>query len=316
MAPPGEAAFTGTTGSAGAFAAGALTTPTGLTASRPCPVASPSIRGFNVANSGWGTKSVTVNTPAGTVAGDGLVAVVVAATTANPTGIAKWGATGSRQSGTMTVQGFQMLYSDSPAASYTFSWNSGGEGVAILFSIINPDPNTVAVGAGGATGTGTTATSAAYTPDRVPGPMLLIGATGGNAYSTDPAGLTRVTTVSGADNLTVTNIWTRQVTSTAAWPTYSSTIGSSLNWIMSGLYLHPSLTAVADPTVALSWNGAAPATGYRITRNDGATFDVTGGATSYSDTTTTKTTAYSYTVTATAGSWSSSASASVPAAAC
>jgi hypothetical protein len=343
--PSAEASFKSTTTSpANGAAVDTLNPPGSFTYSRPCApgaYVAPTFRNKSTATSATGASSISVSTPAGTAAGDYLVAAVTidesdtsgyggggfggggfggggygggwggwnVQVNVSSAAMTEMSTISSSDYGTQTTF-YKYLVPATPPGSYSFTFNSTVSGAAVAILAYS-----------GATGVAMTAgsptTAATVTAPSIPSltsaPAVLIAAMDVDDFRSKtigtPASMTSRAAVSTTDltsTLDKLAIFDQTVASTGATGTRTSALSATAVAVGASLVVYG--TAPLDPTITLNWTIAPDtyATGYLITRSGSVTTPIGSRATlTWDDTTTSAATSYSYTIVTTYGTWRS-----------
>lgn len=325
--PVAGAQFTASTSDTGnAVAAADVAAPTGFAAVQSCSFDTIAQRGTpssNVSNTG----SLTLSTPAGTQAGDILVAHVTNRYDNSyamnfSSGLGSWTAIGIRETqgnGASAVSGavYWRLATSTEPATHTFSLTGGAgldmAGGLVAYSGVNPTAPILAFGQ-----TKNTSTTATTPPINVTvSNARLIHAFTKRAEATPPPTgtnqLWRVLSPTGTTNQGSTVV-DEVVTVTGMTGARTST-GGATDWIAHTFALRPATVVSAS----LSWTASTTsgASGYLVERYVGGTrtrfWDVTPiSSTGTTDGSLTNGTTYSYRVTAYGGTWNSATVSAAP----
>lgn len=327
--PTTGASFSTLTAAAGSWGAGSVGGPSGLSASRPC-TASPTVPTLrSVSSAATSTSTASVGLPAGTVAGDVLVA---AATSSNasymPVAPAGWTLVRNGTSNLYTAGSvYYRVATGSEPSSYTFTGFTPNtwEGAVVLAAFSGVDTTTpVDVSGVQVAASQTNPATAPSVTTTVTGTLHVMAYMARNmqfsaSYSAStPVGTSSVgtRTSNAATPQTIVAVVSRTQTAAGATGSFSSTLTNTSYWV--GISLALRGTSGVDPTVTLSWTPSADTgvTGYTLARTPGGTTSVTGRTTATTtDTTTSAATGYTYALSAVAGPWTSDA-VSVSVAAC
>jgi hypothetical protein len=307
--PSVHSAFSATTGTpANSLAADSLRPPSGLVVTQTCSYAPITLRGAVASTT---VSPLTLSPPAGTVAGDVLVAQVAyygASTITAPSG---WTAILADTSGGVVTSAvyWKVATTGEPAASFARPSTDTGDmvgGIVAYSGVSGSAPL-----AGGATGSGETATSPALTTTAT-GVVVLDLLTRSSGQLPTPAGTTSLwTRSSDSEGVTAAD---QPFAGPGAIPARTSTSpGNATAWIAQTVVLRPALQQVG---AALSWTASPSswADGYRGERSVGGTVQgsssVPVGTTTATDAYLVNGTTYSYRVWAYRGAWVSTAATS------
>jgi hypothetical protein len=205
--------------------------------------------------------------PAGTVAGDLLVAIQTsdlngsqAAMTA-PTGWTEAGSSGRLGTGFMKV--WTKVATGSEPASYSFLDETDSQGSAVIVAVTGQDPAAPLVATPSFNnGTDSTAHTAPAVTGATGGILITahLAGTGGTTrtYSASPAGmaLVRQSTLSTGANI-LTAVYQQGLVGTAITDAKTATVSASTSWVTMALVVTPDAAAVAQTVVPDGIPGAA-----------------------------------------------------------
>jgi hypothetical protein len=304
--PSAHSAFSATTGTpVNSLAADQLRPPSGLVVTQTCSYAPIAVRGAVASTS---LSPLALSPPAGTQAGDVLVAQVAyygASTITAPSG---WTRILAHTSGGVVTSAvyWKVATAGEPAATFTRPSTDDGDmvGGIVAYSGVSSS----APVAGGATGSGETATSPALTTTAT-GVVVVHLLTKSQTQLPAPAGTTgRWTLSSDTEGVTAAD---ERFAGPGAIPLRTSTSpGSPAEWIAQTVVLRPALQQVG---ATLSWTASPSswADGYRGERSMGGTVQgsssVPIGTTTATDAYLVNGTTYGYRVRAYRGTWVSTA---------
>jgi len=300
---------------ASTVSAATLGAPANLVASRPCSASTPTFVAKSTASVGSG-GSVTVAKPAGTQAGDVLIAFAYTTADngnagANFTGPSGWTQLREGTSGSWSrAAAFSYLVPASSASNFTFDWGSSGTyeaGAAIVLAYRGADQSTPVSASAMSTGGGSSVSAPTVNVTRDDSVRVFgVSSFLANSFST-PAGMTARGTAAASsailnDGLLAAFDEVRATTGNT--PARSTNASGGSDGIAFSVVVQPD----PDPSVNLSWTASADTsvTGYSITRTGGTTttFAVAGRTTvTYDDAAVAAGTAYGYSVQAVYNGW-------------
>lgn len=311
LAAPVHAAFTASTTTVASLASDTLDPPTGLSVGSSCAAGrtAPTYRSASSASSGG--PSVTVNLPAGTQAGDVLVAMAIGMS--NPGEItftnSTWNLLHQPGNNSQDILGasFWRRATAAEPASHTFQMGDPDPGAVIIAAYSAVDSVTAVDASAGQFNNNLSSAVVPSITTTTAATRLVSGvAVEGPATVAAPTGQTqrRMQTVSGG----VLGLADESFATVGASGTRSVSLGS--NRYSAGMAV--ALRGVPTPTVNVSWTATADtyATGYELVRTGGATVTtaISGRNTvAASDTAVSSATSYTYTLRSVYGSWKSTA---------
>jgi hypothetical protein len=269
--PSAHSAFSATTGTpANSLAADRLSPPSGLSAAQSC--SAPPTIAFRAATTASGTDTLTLPAPAGTVAGDLLLAQVAHAyTTTAPTPPSGWTLVRRDTPGTALTSALyrRTAVAGEPGATFTFPAGSGiamTGGVAAYSGVSTTDPVDASAGA---TGQGSVAVTPAVTTTTANTVLVRFIANASEAYPA-PSGTTqrwRQLSTSGIGGVSAGDE-PFAGPGTAAARNSASPTGTSAYGVGQTVALR---RAPGTPSAALSWTPSSSswARGYRLERSAG-----------------------------------------------
>ena len=315
--PIAAASFVGTTGTANSVATGSVAAPSGFTATQSCSATGITFRAAT-SNVSSGSGSLTLPVPAGTQAGDILIAQVTnrydgssGLTVSNGT----WTLIGARTtggSGASAVTGavYWKLATGSEPPSFTVTLGGGNTsdmaGGLAAYSGVN---QTTPVNVSTVTSGSNSSISLPSLSPTVPNVRLIDAITKENEAQSSPAGNAerwRILSPSAGTNQGST---VSDRTVAASGPTGSRTAGGTTTgeWVAHAFALQP---AASIPSASLTWTASptSNATGYRLERVVSGSVARTWSVTPISATSTTdgplvNGTVYTYRLWAYAGTW-------------
>jgi hypothetical protein len=305
--PSVHTAFSATKGTLpSSLAADHLQPPSGLTVTQTCSYAPITMRG---ALPSTGMSPLALSLPAGTQAGDVLVAQVAYYGASPLTAPSGWTLVRADTSGSVVTSAvyWKVAAAGEPAASFARPSTESGDMVGGIVAYSGVSASAPVSASGGATGAGDTATSPALTTTATGAVAVHLMARSGVQPATS-TGLRELWTRS-SDSESVT-AFDESLAGPGAVPQRSSTTsGSTTAWIAQTVVLRPALQQVG---ASLSW-GPTPSTwadGYKGERVVGGVVygptTVPFGTTTASDTGLANGTTYTYRVRAYRGAWVSS----------
>ncbi|WP_448621177.1 fibronectin type III domain-containing protein [Geodermatophilus sp. URMC 65] len=303
--PSVHTAFSATRGTLpSSLAADQLQPPSGLTVTQTCSYAPIALRG---ALASTGTSPLALSPPAGTQAGDVLVAQVAYYGTSPLTAPSGWTRVvlPDTSGGVVTSAVYwKVAAAGEPAASFARPSTESGDMVGGIVAYSGVSATAPVAASGGATGAGDTATSPAVTTTATGAVAVHLMARGGVQSATSTGSRELWTRSSDSESITA---FDEPVAGSGAVPQRSSTTsGSTTAWIAQTVVLRPALQQVG---ASLSW-APTPSTwadGYKGERVVGGTVHgpstVPFGTTTASDTGLANGTTYTYRVRAYRGAW-------------
>jgi hypothetical protein len=303
--PSAYSAFSATTGNrANSLAADRLQPPSGLTVTQTCSYAPIAMRG---ALASTGMSPLALSPPAGTQAGDVLVAQVAYYGTSPLTAPSGWTRIVlSDTSGSVVTSAvyWKIAAAGEPAASFARPSTESGDMVGGIVAYSGVSASAPVSASGGATGAGDTATSPALTTTATGAVAVHLMARSGVQSATSSGFRELWTRSSDSEGITA---FDEPLAGPGAVPQRSSTTsGSTTAWIAQTVVLRPALQQVG---ASLSWT-PTPSTwadGYQGERVVGGTVygpsTVPFGTTTASDTGLANGTTYTYRVRAYRGAW-------------
>lgn len=282
-----------------------------------------------ISNSGSTATTMSVTKPAGTAAGDILLAIV-ANDPAMPTAQTGWTLAG-RGTTNAALNVYWKLAGASESASYSFTIAGNSSTIVDLLALSGADTATpvAAITFGGSATDATPLVAPSVTPTRANSLLFAAYATRGGVQSfTPPTGMSEQ--YDNNDTWAALSVNTLALTTTSATGTKSATPATADSYSSVSIVANPAAaggdvtaptvpgsftaTASGQNAVNLAWTASTDAvgvTGYTITRN-GTTITTTATGTSYADTGLTPGTLYTYTISAhdAAGNASATATAS------
>ena len=318
--PLASATFTGATANdVNAVSTPEVAAPSGLAATRTC-APGPGIAARGTPTSAIGLSSLALSPPAGTVAGDVLVAQVTHRDGAHALTVpAGWTAIGERTtapgSSTVTSALFgKRAVAGEPASTFKLAVaDVQMVGGVVAYSGVHASPVDVFAVASANEGVGTVATAPSVSTTTT-GPVVLVHAFAKRQETLPvPGGTTPLWSVlsgSGAGNLGAT-AGSVPFAGPGVTPTRSTTGTNNFQWVAHTVALRPALGA---PSANLTWTASPStwATGYRLERSAGGTAQPPATITPISTTSAVdgplvSGTTYSYRLWAYHGTWTSPA---------